>query len=57
MFLFRKLKKSPSLSLYTHADGEERYLDVLFDDVHKNHVLTIRKPGINVSRDFSITLS
>ena len=39
------------------TDGEERYLDVSFDDVNKNHVLTIRKPGINVSRDFSITLS
>ena len=39
------------------TDGVERNLDISFDDVHKNHVLTIRKPCINISRDFSITLS
>ena len=40
-----------------YADGEKRNLDISFDDVHKNHVLTIRKPGINISKDFSIALS
>ncbi len=37
--------------------GTTNNLQFSYDDVHKNHVLTIKKPGLNIATDFTISLN
>ncbi len=37
--------------------GTTNNLQFSYDDVNKNHVLTIKKPGLNIATDFTISLN
>ncbi|XP_064403614.1 neutral alpha-glucosidase AB-like [Halichondria panicea] len=48
--------KAPS-SVTIQTGGTTNNLQFSYDDVNKNHVLTIKKPGLNIATDFTISLN
>jgi len=50
------LDRAPS-SVTMETPAGTSILEFSFDNVHRNHLLTIRKPGVNIASDFSISLS